>query len=567
MTIEKQGDYEVKVQDANGNELEPLLLKDVSVIPNSPFNLLSVALLCEQGSAFHFEKNNSWFTYKGHRFPLEERGGLYLIHLDQILKATDLSEIQSAHAKRGYGTEEFKCGETQFGCAATLDMWHQRLGHASKGRIKFLYQSGAAEGLQIANGKDTHDVKCRCPTCSAIHNEKLHIGDVRTFDDDVSQVGTVVTDVCDPFPASIEGIEGYCWVISFTDVYSRFSACYFLRNKSDAESALESLIQYFRREGHVVKKIISDAGGEYGGGLDRIDFEHDAAAANDLGFVFSRVCKEHKIQHLVTPPNRPELHGLSERWNKSVMKMANSLLYSSRLSHVLWPCAVAHANCVRNRLPVRSLGKHTPYELFFHKRPRLSDFKVWGCDAYVLLPPGQLPGQHNRKRLIFVGFTPDKMGYKCFDPITFKFSTHFELLFDEESSKKRINSLREYDIRRELARRGKLEQYPLEANDFDPNDSEHLAAQDSERRLFTFPQPLPAKVRKRGGISGKSSTEAQSSEHEAVEPSGLKGLPRADGKTATQHARDDLTSPVALWVTSLNETGVDRLGRPTLAAA
>ncbi len=155
---------------------------------------------------------------------------------------------------------------------------------------------------------------------------------------------------------------------------------------------------------------------------------------------------------------------------------------------------------LRNRLPLKGLGRYTPYELFFKKRPRVGELRVWGCDAYTLLPPGQVPGQQNRRRLLYVGHTPDRLGFRCFDPITFKFSTHFELLFDENSSKKRINALREYDIRRELARRGKLEDLPLIGDDFDFSDPEKLAQQDSERRLYPIPLPAPDLVES-GGAS------------------------------------------------------------------
>ena len=92
-----------------------------------------------------------------------------------------------------------------------------------------------------------------------------------------------------------------------------------------------------------------------------------------------------------------------------------------------------------------------------------------------------MPGQATRKRLIFVGLTADRVGWRCFDPITFKFTTEFELIFDEKSSRKRINSLREYDIRRELQRRGKLEGLELQQDDFQLD----ALAQDLERQVYS----------------------------------------------------------------------------------
>ena len=62
---------------------------------------------------------------------------------------------------------------------------------------------------------------------------------------------------------------------------------------------------------------------------------------------------------------RVVFHGLAERWNLTRTKLANAMLFSARLSHILLPSAVAHANLLRNSLPIRGLGKHTPYEFFF----------------------------------------------------------------------------------------------------------------------------------------------------------------------------------------------------------
>jgi len=71
-----------------------------------------------------------------------------------------------------------------------------------------------------------------------------------------------------------------------------------------------------------------------------------------------------------------------------------------------------------------------------------------------------------RKRLIYCGESADRVGFRCFDPLTFKYSTEFELIFDEGSAKKRINALREYDMRRELQRQGRLHELPLMVDDY-----------------------------------------------------------------------------------------------------
>ena len=70
--------------------------------------------------------------------------------------------------------------------------------------------------MAVDGQKFKHDAKCTCPTCLGVNNAKLHIGDVRRFSDSVSRKGELLlTDICGPFPMSV---EGYRYIISFTDV-------------------------------------------------------------------------------------------------------------------------------------------------------------------------------------------------------------------------------------------------------------------------------------------------------------------------------------------------------------
>ena len=80
----EQGDFEFHSEGADGRQLDPLVLKDVSIIKGSPINLVSVGMLCDEGSTFHFQKGNSYFDYKGHRYRLIERNGLYLLRLGEV---------------------------------------------------------------------------------------------------------------------------------------------------------------------------------------------------------------------------------------------------------------------------------------------------------------------------------------------------------------------------------------------------------------------------------------------------------------------------------------------------
>ena len=174
--ITEQGDISLESTDEAGTRLDPLVLRDVSIIKGSPINLMSVGVLCEAGSTFHFSKGNSYFIYKGRKIPLIERNGLYLLRLNDAIKQEELDEVHSWERYLGNSCETVarsKSGKT-YACAATYDLWHERFGFSSTKRLKFLLDNGSVEGLSVS-GKFKHDVKCTCPTCLQINNARVHI--------------------------------------------------------------------------------------------------------------------------------------------------------------------------------------------------------------------------------------------------------------------------------------------------------------------------------------------------------------------------------------------------------
>jgi hypothetical protein len=212
------------------------------------------------------------------------------------------------------------------------------------------------------------------------------------------------------------------------------------------------------------------------------------------------------------------------------MQMANSMLFASRLSHILWPSAVAHANLLRNRLPLTGLGPYTPYELFFHKRPRIDNLRVFGCDAYKLLPTyPKIPGQAARKRLIYVGESADRIGFRCFDPVTYKFTTEFELIFDEASARKRINAIYEYDARRDLKRQGLLHKLPLQANDY----SAHSQPQQAVRDIFSSNVSSPHGIQPLESRGGTGQIQKGASITPTRQEDGSSNFPRHIGSPAS----------------------------------
>ena len=87
-----------------------------------------------------------------------------------------------------------------------------------------------------------------------------------------------------------------------------------------------------------------------------------------------------------SPPYTPELNGIAERVNRTMVEAALSMLIQANLPSCLWPFALKHGIHVRNRVPHSATGK-TPYLVMTGHKPSLKHIRVFGCAAYVLRQP------------------------------------------------------------------------------------------------------------------------------------------------------------------------------------
>ena len=113
-----------------------------------------------------------------------------------------------------------------------------------------------------------------------------------------------------------------------------------------------------------IKFLRSDRGGEY------------------LSYEFGLHLKQCGIVSQLMPPGTPQHNGVSERCNRTLLDMVQSMMSLTDLSLSFWGYALETAAFTLNRAPSKSV-ETTLYELRFSKKPKLSFLKVWGCDAYV----------------------------------------------------------------------------------------------------------------------------------------------------------------------------------------
>ncbi|KAL0463140.1 UNVERIFIED_CONTAM: transposon Ty1-A Gag-Pol polyprotein [Sesamum latifolium] len=212
-------------------------------------------------------------------------------------------------------------------------IWHARLGHISKDRIRRLVDT---KSLEI----DDLDHLPTCESClKGKMTKKPFVGQSAIAK---GLLDLVHTDVCGPL--SIPARGGFSYFITFTDDHSR----------------LEVENQTSRK----IKALRSDRGGEY------------------LSGEFIDYLKENGILSQWTPPGTPQLNGVAERRNRTLLDTS---------------------------IP------QTPYEIWHGKPASYKYLRVWGSPAYVKRLVGdKLNSRSSLYR--FIGYPKETAGYYFYDP-------------------------------------------------------------------------------------------------------------------------------------------------------
>jgi hypothetical protein len=124
--------------------------------------------------------------------------------------------------------------------------------------------------------------------------------------------------------------------------------------------------------------------------------------------------REHSIR------DTPQQLGVAERLNWTLAEGITTILSQSGLSRTWWEDAAAHFLFGKIRLPSSVTG-HTPYELFYGKKPSVDCLRPFGCLAYVHLQKDQRgPLLPHAAQCILIGYPIDYKGWRFWDPKTQK---------------------------------------------------------------------------------------------------------------------------------------------------
>ena len=120
-----------------------------------------------------------------------------------------------------------------------------------------------------------------------------------------------------------------------------------------------------------------------------------------------------------------------------MLEVARSLMFSTNVPKLFWGEAVLTAAYLINRMPSRVLKFQTPCQTLLKSFPitRLISTvspKIFGCSVFV-----HINQQHRSKldprslKCIFLGYSSNQKGYKCYSPVTRKFYNSMDVTFFE----------------------------------------------------------------------------------------------------------------------------------------
>ncbi|KAL0463253.1 UNVERIFIED_CONTAM: hypothetical protein Slati_0212900 [Sesamum latifolium] len=145
-----------------------------------------------------------------------------------------------------------------------------------------------------------------------------------------------------------------------------------------------------------MKAIRSDRDGEY------------------LSGEFINYLKENGILSQWTPPGTPQLNGVVERRNRTLLDMVRSMMSFTELPLSFWGYALETTAKLLNIAPSITIPQ-TPYEIWHGKLASYKYLRVWGSPAYIKRLVGdKLDLRSNLCR--FIGYSKETVGYYFYDP-------------------------------------------------------------------------------------------------------------------------------------------------------
>jgi transposase InsO family protein len=206
-------------------------------------------------------------------------------------------------------------------------------------------------------------------------------------------------DLCGPVTPATPG--GRHYFLLFIDDLSRYMWVVVLGSKGEVADTIRCVQAATEVEcGRKLCMLRTDNGGEF------------------TTAEFASYCADEGVQRHYSTPYSPQLNGVIERRNQTVVGMTRALLKQRGMPAVFWGEAVVTAVYILNRSPAKALNDRTPYEAWHGCKSAFSHLRVFGCLAFgkELGHIGKLDDMSTLG--VFIGYGEGTKAYCILDPRT-----------------------------------------------------------------------------------------------------------------------------------------------------
>jgi len=299
--------------------------------------------------------------------------------------------------------------ETENSVLTQKEKLHRILGHINFNYLDHMCKKQLADGLP----NELESIYLKCGTCLKNKMHNLPFKNNRTRANDILEL--VHSDLNGPHKTT--GFDGSKYFLSFVDDYSKLAVIYTINSKSEVYECFKNYINKVENlTGKKIKKFRCDNGKEY---LNKYIYE----LANEKG-----------ISIEPCPPYVHELNGVAEKLNRTIMNSARCLLYEANVNLRYWPEVIRTATYLKNRTFTKStIEDKTPFEIFFGKRPDLSNLKLFGSKVFIRVPEEKRESKWDRKADVGILLGYENVGYRVLINGRIAVARHVDIVEDREN--------------------------------------------------------------------------------------------------------------------------------------
>jgi hypothetical protein len=185
----------------------------------------------------------------------------------------------------------------------------------------------------------------------------------------------------------------------------------------------------------VLKKFLRRAQNEFDVKVKKIRSNNDAKFRNTQVEDF---LDEEAIKHEFLTPYTPQQNRVTERKNRTLIKMARTMLDEYKTSNQFWAEAINTACHATDRLYLHKLIKKTSYEFLTGNKPNVFYFQVFESKCYILQKRSNSSKFASKIYEGFLlGYDSNSRAYRIFNVTTSCIETTYDTVFDETNSSKK----------------------------------------------------------------------------------------------------------------------------------